>query len=105
MPNVNLESAGPVKFKALDESDSSDWVAGVTGKKIRVLALAAKFASSTTLKLQSGASADLTGAMTGTDFNWPFNPTGWCETAAAAKLNGVHGTTVQLSGVLVYQEV
>lgn len=99
--NLNL----PIKRAKVDLAASGDLIAAVSGKKIRVLALAVKFATSTTLKLQSGGSTDLTGAMTGTDFAWGWNPAGWVQTASGEKLNAVMGSSVQLSGTIVYVEV
>jgi hypothetical protein len=99
--NANLV----VKRAKVDAAASADLIAAVTGKKIRVLALAANYASSTTLKLQSGGSTGLTGAMTGTSFVWPWNPAGWVQTASGEKLNAVMGSSVQLSGTIVYVEV
>ena len=95
----------PVKRVKVDVAASGDLIAAVTGKSIRVIAVAVYYASSTTLKLQSGASTDLTGAMTGTSFVWPWNPGGWLQTASGEKLNAVMGSSVQLSGTIDYIEV
>lgn len=66
--------------------------AQATGIKIRVLALTLTSTGAVNAKLQSGAGGtDLTGLFTiaaaGVTIVLPFNPHGWCETAAATLLN------------------
>jgi hypothetical protein len=97
-------TANNVKVQKISVStaSSADLIAAVTGGTIRVLAMALYFASSQTLKLQSGASTDLTGVMTSTSFVWPWNPHGWVETASGQKLNAVLGGATQLSGTITY---
>jgi hypothetical protein len=101
-----LESKGPVKFAKIDTAASADLVAAVTDKKIRVLSYVFAVAASVTVKFQTGAATDLTGAMTvTTSLSSGFNPAGHFETVAGAKLNVVLGGAVQVSGHLTYQEV
>lgn len=99
------------KWKSLSFTASADIVAAVSGKKIRVIAVAIVFGGSDhTLKWQSGASTDLTGVLevvaAERQHVWPFNPCGWFETVAGEKLNAVTaGTTPTFEGVLQYVEV
>lgn len=95
-------------FASIALSGSGDVVALVAGKKIRVLALYGNGTTTGTIKFQSGASTDLTGAMKvndGTALVLPFNPVGWFETATGAKLNAVLATMTAFTGCLVYVEV
>jgi len=65
-------------------------------------------AADTTVKFQSGASTDLTGAMTikaGGGFTSGYDPTGHFETISGEKLNLVLGTATQVSGWIKYIEV
>ena len=96
----------PVKFAKIDTAASADLIAAVTGKKLRVLGLVLVTASSVTVKLQSGGSTDLTGAMTVAGVMvWPAAPFGYVQTNAGEKLNVVLGGAVQTSGGIVYVEV
>ncbi len=102
--NANLT----VKFAKVDLAASGDLVALVTGKKIRVVDFCLVAAGAVTVKFQTGAATDLTGAMsliTGTPLQPGFDPTGHFETVAGAKLNLVLGGSVQVSGWLKYVEV
>ena len=119
-PNTNIDLVGNVPvsdaikdgvvtltplFSKIDASASADVIAAVTGKKIRIVAGFFTVAADTTVKFQSGASTDLTGAMTvkaGGGLVLPFNQAGYFETAAGAKLNVVLGTATQTSGGLTY---
>lgn len=82
-------------------------VAAVTAKKIRVIA--AVFVASggaNTLRLESdtGGTA-LTGQMDVGDnlqLVLPWNPAGWCETAAGKLLNLELGATTSVAGLLTY---
>ena len=61
-----------------------------------------------TVKLQSGASSDLTGAMPVADmggFVLPYNPDGWFETASGEKLNAVLTDMTAMAGGLKYVTV
>lgn len=95
-------------FADIALSGSGDVIDAVTSKKIRVLALYGHATTTGTIKFQSGASADLTGAMKvndGTPLLLPFNPVGWFETTAGAKLNAVLATMTVFTGCLIYVEV
>jgi hypothetical protein len=99
------------KFAAISAAGSGNntLVAAVTGKKIRVIAMAVIATGAVNAKLQSGAGGtDITGlfylAANG-GFVLPYNPVGWCETAAAALLNLNLSGAVAVGGCLVYVEV
>jgi hypothetical protein len=84
-------------------------VAAVTGKKIRVLAMALVANGAVNAKLQSGAGGtDITGlfylAANG-GFVLPYNKVGWCETVASALLNLNLSGAVAVGGCLMYVEV
>lgn len=102
------EARGPIKYAAVALSDSGDVVTLVAGKKIRVLSYCLNTTTAVTVKFQSGAATDLTGAMaagaTGR-LEGSFNPAGHFETAAGAKLNIVLGSAVATNGHITYQEV
>lgn len=82
-------------------------VAGVTGKKIRVVALvlvASGGANSVRLESGAGGSA-LTGVMdlpADGQLVLPYHPGGWCETAAAALLNLELSAATLVAGVVDY---
>lgn len=85
-------------------------VAAVTGRKIRVLALAmVASGGANTVRLESGAGGTaLTGLMdlaADGQLTLPYNPAGWCETAAAALLNLELSAATSVAGVLNYVEV
>ena len=99
------------KFAAISASSSGNntVVAAVTGRKIRVVALAMMAAAAVNAKFQDGASGtDLTGlfypAANG-GFVLPFNPQGWFETTAATLLNINLSGAVAVGGCLLYQEI
>lgn len=99
------------KFAAISASGSGNntLVAAVTGKKIRVLALALIANAAVNAKLQSGAGGtDITGlfycAGNG-GLVLPYNKVGWCQTAAATLLNLNLSGAVAVGGCLVYVEV
>lgn len=102
------EGRGPIKYAAVALTDSGDVVAAVTGKRIRVLSYCLNTTTAVTVKFQSGASTDLTGAMaagaTGR-LEGSFNPGGHFQTAEGAKLNIVLGSAVATNGHITYQEV
>jgi hypothetical protein len=96
------------KFAAISSTDDGDTVALVASKKIRVVSMFFVVAGATTVKFQSGASTDKTGAMSfaaNATFVLPYNPNGWFETAAGEKLNHVLGSAVAIAGGLTYVEV
>lgn len=87
---------------SIDISASGDLVALVANKRILVVSLSIRLATSNTVAFQSGGSTALTGAMTLTALDWQYNPAGWLKTAAGEKLNLVLGSGVQTSGTLTY---
>lgn len=92
-------------FDDIALSGSGDVVAAVAAKKIRVLALFGHATTSGTIKFQSGASSNLTGAIPVDDaqpLNFLFMPLGWFETVAGQKLNAVLATMTAFNGCLVY---
>lgn len=101
-----------VKYAAIDAATLGDntLVAAVAGKKIRVLALAlVASGGANTARLESGAGGSaLTGQMSlaaNGVLVLPHNPTGWCETAAAALLNLELSAATSVDGCLTYIEV
>ena len=100
-----------VKRAAIDAASSGDntLVAAVTGKKIRVLAVAMTMTgTAVTIRFEDGAGGTaLTGQMQptqGQTVTLPFNPVGWFETSAATLLNLELGGAQSVDGVLVYIE-
>lgn len=96
------------KFASISSTGSGDTLALVSGKKIRVLAMFFVVAGATTVKFQSGATTDKTGAMSfaaNGGISLPFNPTGWFETVSGEKLNHVLGSSVGIAGGFLYVEV
>ena len=96
------------KFAAISLAASGDILALVAAKKIRVVSLFLVVTSAVTVKFQSGASSDLTGAMpfgANGGISLPYNPVGWFQTVSGEKLNMVLGSSVQVSGGLTYIEV
>ena len=100
-----------VKRAVIDAASSGNntLVAAVTGKKIRVLALAMTMTgTAVTIRFEDGAGGTaLTGQMQptqGQTVTLPFNPVGWFETSAATLLNLELGGAQSVDGVLVYIE-
>ena len=100
-----------VKRAAIDAASSGNntLVAAVTGKKIRVLALAITMTgTAVTIRFEDGAGGTaLTGQRQptqGQTVTLPFNPVGWFETSAATLLNLELGGAQSVDGVLVYIE-
>ena len=100
-----------VKRAVIDAASSGNntVVAAVTGKKIRVLALAMTMTgTAVTIRFEDGASGTaVPGQMQptqGQTVTLPFNPVGWCETSAATLLNLELGGAQSVDGVLVYIE-
>lgn len=103
-------ASGPVKRAVISTATGdTTLVAAVAGKTLRVLAVVIVPASAVTIRFESGTGGTaLTGQMSiaaNALFTLPFNPAGWCETAAAALLNLEQSGTVALAGVLLYQEI
>ena len=100
-----------IKYAAISGATSGDntLVAAVTGKKIRVMALAVQATVAVGFRLEDGAGGTaLTGVMelpVSAPFVLPFNPVGWCETSAATLLNMELDAATQVSGLLTYTEV
>ena len=100
----------PVKFSLISSGSSgaSEVVAGVSGRKIRVLAYTIVVAGIVDVKFQSDTT-DLTGAMPfgakaeGVSANWA--PGGHFETAAGEALNISLSLTVNVRGHISYIEV
>jgi len=93
---------------AISTSASADLVNAVTGKIIRVTSLFIVCDSAVTVKFQSGASTDLTGALSfaaNGGIALTFNEKGWFQTASGAKLNVVLGGSVGVRGALTYTVV
>jgi len=100
-----------VKRAVIDAASSGNntLVAAVTGKKIRVLAVAMTMTgTAVTIRFEDGAGGTaLTGQMQptqGQTVTLPFNPVGWFETSAATLLNLELGGAQSVDGVLVYIE-
>lgn len=99
------------KFAAISAATSGNntLVAAVTGKRIRVLAMALVANGSVNVKAQSGAGGtDLTGLfylVANGGFVLPYNKLGWFQTAAAALLNLNLSAAIAVGGCLVYVEV
>ena len=100
-----------VKRAAIDAASSGNntLVAAVTGKKIRVLALAITMTgTAVTIRFEDGAGGTaLTGQMQptqGQTVTLPFNPVGWFETSATTLLNLELGGAQSVDGVLLYIE-
>jgi hypothetical protein len=111
MQKVAITTDNQPSYAVIDAASSGDntLVSAVTGKKIRVLALAVVSAGTVTTRFESGASGTaLSGQMTmavNTSYVLPYNPVGWFETAAAALLNLELSGAVSVDGVLVYELV
>lgn len=99
------------KFASIDIAASGDTteVALVVGKKIRVLAYRFVSAGAVSVRFKSGASTNLTGAMStgaaGGGGGAAFNPIGHFETASGEALVMNLSAAVQVSGHLCYVEV
>lgn len=100
------KSLSDIGFATASGTISTDLVAAVTGRKIRVLSMLYSQASATSLKFQSDATTDLTGAFTTSaanlNGNLPFNPFGWFETGSGKKLNYVPATAVATHVTITY---
>lgn len=97
------------KFAVIAASSSGDnvLVSAVTGKKIRVLALAMMSNGTVNGKFQSGAT-DISGLfymVANTGAVLPYNPAGWCETAVTTNLELNLSAAIAVGGLLTYIEV
>ena len=89
-------------------SGNTQLVAAVAGAKIRIVGFLLVTAGTVLVKFVSGASPDLTGAMTLAVGKWisaEQAPFGILETAVGQPLNINLGSAVQTSGWLVYVTV
>jgi hypothetical protein len=101
-----------VQYAAVAAAAAGDntLVAAVTGKRIRVLALAlvaSGGANSARLESAAGGTA-LTGVMDIGDNGQlvlPYNPAGWCQTVAAELLNLELSAATAVAGALAYVTV
>jgi len=85
-------------------------VAAVTGAQIRVLAIAlVATGGANTVRLESGAGGTaLTGLMdliADGQLVLPYNPAGWCQTAAGSLLNLELSAATAVAGMLTYVQV
>lgn len=104
-------AASPIKYAKISASSSGNntLVAAVTGKKIRLVAVAMMAAAAVNAKFQTAAGGtDLTGlfypAANG-GFVLPYNEEGWFETVVGELLNLNLSGAVAVGGCLTYQEV
>ncbi len=90
-------------------SGNNTILAAVTGKKIRVLAIAISFSGAANAKFQSGATgtdiSKLFYGVASTQVVLPFNPCGWFETASATLLNMNLSAAVAVDITGTYVEV
>lgn len=99
------------KFVAIAASSSGNntILAAVSGKKIRVLAVAVMSNGTVNAKFQDGAGGtDKTGLfymVANTGFVLPYNPVGWFEGTATTLLNLNLSAAIAVGGVLTYIEV
>lgn len=113
MPDVwrNTQSSKPIRTAAVSAANSGDntLIAAVSNNKIRVLAVLLVAAGAVGVRFESAAGGTaLTGVMSlaaNGGFVMPFNPVGWFETLASQLLNLELSGAVQVSGVVVYQEI
>lgn len=94
----------PVKYAFVDTASlgSTELVAAVSGKKIRVLSVAIVTTLANAVKLLSAASAISSTMPLGANggFVLPFNPYGWCETTVGVALN-VNLSVATATGVTI----
>lgn len=107
-------ATGPQKFVALTPASSGDnaIIPGVSGKKIRLLALFLQAAGTVAVTFKSGVTADTPTALTGPlsytvgqTLSLPFSEGGHFETATGLALNASLNGAVAMNGFAVYQEV
>lgn len=96
-----------VKSAFVTASGNADLIAAVSAKKLRILAIAITASDACTLKLQSGASSDLSPA-------WHLAPSGnftlacelgLMESATGEKINAVLSGTANYTAFVSYREV
>jgi len=98
-----------VQYLAVDKTSGDNTLVAAAGSgiKIRVVALAlVATGGANNVRLESGTGGTaLTGVMALADDGQlvlPYNPAGWCETAANALLNLELSATTAVAGVLGY---
>lgn len=99
---------GEIKHASVAATDSADLIAAVTSASIVVLSYKFVLTTATSVKFQTGAATDITGAMdlaAKSHVDAPFNPAGHFKTASGAKLNVVLGAPSVFSGHITYQVV
>jgi hypothetical protein len=96
-----------LKSAQITNTASADVVAAVASTKLRVLAMAITASSGCTVKLQSGASSDLTPPFhLAANGNITLsNPLGLFESTSGEKLNAVVSGTTTYSVFVSYREV
>jgi len=96
-----------LKSAQITNTASADVVAAVASTKLRVLAMAITASSGCTVKLQSGASSDLTPPFyLGANGNITLsNSLGLFESASGEKINAVVSGTTDYSVFVSYREV
>jgi hypothetical protein len=104
--------AGEVKTVVVDAASAAanELVAAVTGKAIRILALAllSDAAVDVTIQDDSGSPVVLIGPLgdiNKVSFVLPFSEEGWGQTTRGQALDMLLGGATQTTGVLVYAEV
>ncbi len=99
-------TSGDVGFATNSGTVSTDLVAAVAGRQIKVLSAIISQASATSIKFQSNATTDLTGAYTtaaaNLNINLPYNPFGWFKTVVGEKLSYVPATAVATHVTVTY---
>ncbi len=107
---MGIQSQVQYAAVAVTTLDNNTLVAAVTSKKIRVVHLVlVASGGANNVRLESGASGTaLSGVMNlaaNGQMVWPFNPAGWCETAAGSLLNLELSAATAVGGVLGYVTV
>ena len=99
-----------IKYLTVNASSSgaNTLLAGITGKKIRVLAMQAQAITAVSMNLESGTT-DISGVIAlgaTAGVTLPMSdPYGWCETAEGAALNCTLSSGVAVGITIVYAEV
>lgn len=103
---------GPVRLVGLtkqkiDIAASGSVISNATGPALRVYQLVLSVATTVTVTFKSGSTA-LTGAMTinaGVPLVLPFSELGWLDVNATEDLVLTLGSSVQVSGTLIYSQL
>ena len=108
---IRENEAKEYKYAVIDAETSGDntVIAGVSQKRIRVIAMFLVAAGTVNTRFESGASGTaLTGQanlIANTGFALPYNPAGWFQTAEGALLNLELSAAVSVDGSITYQEI